>query len=452
MIAILLLACKGKDATTTPDDGLTSPTGGTGDTGATTAAPSGVVWVLSGADVLAGTTTAAALAVLSAGDGDAVGVALATTDDLDGDGTGELAVGLGAGKVAIVPGSVLRVGGAVDLLAAASVVDVGGTVTAVATGDFDGDGTGDLAVGRSAWNGTAEAGTVGIWPGSALLPPSVFTFQDAVASIEDPLAEWIGQSLAAADLDGDGAADLLATARYAGGAVTTTTATTPQAARVDGYGGPTLSGGARLDPTAAAWRVLGDPTLPAAPVAAAGDPDGDLRPDLWIGNFRFASPAPGDTPWSDAAGGLAIRDARPFPTDEDLDGDGVSELVTVLSSGQLLLFSGAEVVGGVGTTEARSRIDYGATQAGIVPDLDGDGVGEVWGSREEGTDAGEVRFFSGAQALAGTLPVGEPTAEVPAPAGEIGFGRAVVALDDLDGDGVREVAVSATAGSAASRR
>ncbi len=303
---------------------------------------------------------------------------------------------------------------------------------ALAVGDLDGDGLADLvlaspghdsATGRVVWHAHATSGTLSQADGTSLL---------AGTSPGDAL----GTLLATTDLDGDGLADVFASAPGADetwlilGAEPGTpqslvhgtglAALAPLDTDLDGDGAsdwllgtPDDGGGAAVlvsDLDQEVWRVTGTGSdrLGAA-VAQVGDVDGDGVTDLLLG-------APGAT-WLAQDGGaaglvlgpggsattLADADAVFFSNDsgdrlgealtglEDIDGDGLPDLALGVPG----LDDAGTDAGGlwlvVGTTTGAVRLgDQGVLahgessweEAGSVllagGDQDGDGLGDLW--------------------------------------------------------------------------
>jgi len=150
-----------------------------------------------------------------------IGEALAS-GDFDGDGRDELVVGApctgvdehdGAGTVALwdYEGGtwILRLALTQDDVTGAAAGDSFGFGFALATGDFDGNGLDDLAVGtpEETWGGHYEAGAVDIFYGSA----SVWLRTDNAQHLRSPNqvgTDEFGAALAVGDFNSDGYDDL----------------------------------------------------------------------------------------------------------------------------------------------------------------------------------------------------------------------------------------------------
>ncbi len=202
--------------------------------------------------------------------------------------------------------------------------------------------------------------------------------------------EGLGRLVASAgDLDGDGVPDVVATAgRDFPGSVA-------RSGRVRAFSGKDGRLLFSLEDQA-------EPESLGASVAAAGDMDGDGRPDLLVG-------APDGSP-----GGLR-------------------------RAGRVLVLSGKDgsLLRAIAGTEAVANL--GASVAAAA-DLDGDGVPDVLAgaplaSRPGLANAGEVRAYSGK--------TGSPLFVVPGARPKEHFGVSVAALGDLDGDGVPDFAAGA---------
>lgn len=293
---------------------------------------------------------------------------------------------------------------------------------ALATGDFDGDGYPDLAIGvpNEAQGGFANAGMVMVFYGS---PGGLNTTdweqfsQSSVAGMANEANDLFGQALAAGDFDDDGRDDLAvgvpnqdvngvansgAVAIFygsAGGLFPTTTALFTQQL------------------LAAAGNEANDQfgiTL------ASGDLDGDDADDLAIG-----------TPYEDGAAVDSGAIAVVYGSAIGLTGVGFDFLDQSNASGS--------------ASEANDRFGFSLATG----DVDGDGDSElVVGVPYEGagalTDTGMVVVLKGSSA---GLPAGATTyfqTAVPGEAQEAGdrFGFAV-AVGDFNGDGYADVAASA---------
>ena len=288
--------------------------------------------------------------------------------------------------------------------------------TVVALGDVDGDGLDEVAVAAPGDLDPApsvgESGRVYVF--SAAPGVLLYTF-----TAPQPVNQGrFGQRMASVDdVDGDGARDLAVLDRRDN--------------RVRLFNGR----------TGALIRALaGPPASPVAAIAGVPDLDGDGAGDVLVGNNGDTfdgSPDPGSASvFSGATGVLLARLVSPAtqPADyfgaavagvPDVDGDGAGDLLVgaPLSPvgefvGRAFVFSGATralLFSLVSPTPNPSRdFDFGRVVA-AGPDLTGDGTPDLLVAAPfEGADRfGRVHVFSGANgALAGTLASSAPTAGV----------------------------------------
>jgi hypothetical protein len=286
--------------------------------------------------------------------------------DLNGDGIGDLILG-GAGRIDVPPivGQVhvvfgpMAAGGLADLSNAADVgvrltgADVGDMFGwSVAVGDLNNDGQDDLIVGAlrgdGSANGQADAGDVYVFMGP-LAGAIGATSADVVVHGIDP-GDFLGWSLGAGDVSGDGITDLILGARDADGFEN---ALVGRAGEVHVLFGPLVDGTIDLAATPADVTVYGgtsDYQLGAS--VAAGDVTGDLVADLVMGaprdNAKFGGVTRGNTQvlFGPLAAGtvvdLRLSDANLSITGTtnndrlgsvvavaDISGDGIGDLITV---------------------------------------------------------------------------------------------------------------------------
>ena len=220
-------------------------------------------------------------------------------------------------------------------------------------GDYDGDGTIEIALHNEATNT--------LWLLESLplsgTPPHDSLTPDATLSLA------AARPATAADLDGDGATDLIA--------LSDAQAHIALGGAVDGID---LS----LD---------GERLALAATHAAAADLDGDGTDDLVLGvpegtsgrALAFTGGAP--SAWRAEAPSLAVLDAVGPVAAGDLDGDGFADVIADTSGGGIVAVRGASALGGtiasggVDLFLSTPRVDFGATLA--AGDLDGDGLDDV---------------------------------------------------------------------------
>jgi hypothetical protein len=339
---------------------------------------------------------------------------------------------------------------------------------AIALGDFDGDGTGDLSIGMKGYSSPERsAGAAAVWYGpfgaSGIATDSADAVVTGYAS-----STMLGGVLAAGDHDGDGADDLVANAyRFS---------STSGAAGAGWlvYGGSRLTSG-EVDATSGVASFTGvvEGDNLAYSAGAGGDLDGDGTEELVLG----APTNGGAGPLAGAAYlyyGSATRRSGSTSADaadatvqgvaanawlgasvsfvRDMDGDGLDELLlgtnTAETAGAAYLFLGATTPL-TGTTSAStadatyrgrtsSADNAGAGVYGLT-DVTGDGYGDagVYGSGYD-SGTGALWVFGGGASLS-TIAV----ATLYGSAVSDAFGAAANSPGDLDGDGTNDLLVSA---------
>jgi len=307
--------------------------------------------------------------------------------------------------------------------------------SSVASADFDRDGHADLAIGAPAAG--KGAGAVTIVHGSAR---GLSDRREEPAG--PPSARGFGSALAAADFDGDGRADLAVTGEDA---VWVTY-------RITGREGGRV-----------AWKRLTAPD-PDLSLIAAGDVTGDGIDDLAVANVRSEQDGRSGTIYAGSPAGLAGTLAWTFDAwgvgalaIGDLDGDGRGELVAGNGyadaedpGGQLYVHSGRDGSRTVWTRSspgmprgAESATGLGGSVA--IGDLDGDGYADV-ATGATGWSGSVFVLYGGRAGLSGrgAQVFDARSTGVAAPQDVQGFGTAV-ALGDFDGRDRRELAISVRA-------
>lgn len=145
-----------------------------------------------------------------------LGGPLASVPDVDGDGWDDLLVGArGAPRVVLFPGHTVSSPMPVDLtdsfggVTLLHATGLAGFGAAVAGGDLDGDGRGDVLVTTDVPGGLS---TVSLWSGASLIGDT-YTTSDAIVTLTSTTADdGFGLALATGDVNGDGVDDLLASA------------------------------------------------------------------------------------------------------------------------------------------------------------------------------------------------------------------------------------------------
>jgi hypothetical protein len=319
-------------------------------------------------------------------------------------------------------------------------------------GDFNGDGHRDLALGSplGTANGAAMAGFVTVVYGSASGPDSahrqVISQESAGIPGGSEAGDGFGASLASADFDLDGYADLAVVAdgedsngAWEGGGITVI------------YGGASglSSRAVRFGTTDGSGDAHGAVTVSAADVTGDGKPDliaggrGSFTLYRGLGSGEVA----GTTTSVGQGEGEGVHVAT---TAADFTGDGHADLAYAYiwdgidgedPSLRLNVYQGAAT--GLADTPAFTSTDT-AVRSLAAGDVNGDGRADLVAGVETDHDGGEVRVYPGtASGVGAATVIDQDTDGVPGTSeyGDV-FG-ASVATGDVNGDGRADIAVGA---------
>lgn len=188
-----------------------------------------------------------------------------------------------------------------------------------------------------------------------------------------------------------------------------------------------------------------------AAVAAVGDLDDDGVPDLAVGSPLDSTGAPsaGQVSFHSGVDGALIRTLKGTEADAyfgaalaplgDLDGDGFCDLLVGAPREGSDQRGGVWVVSGADGAALRhfaglGKDDFLGSAVAAAGDVDGDGVMDLMaGAPESAAQAGYALVFSGADSSLLRQLNGDHPGDA--------FGSAVAGLDDVDGDGLSDLAV-----------
>jgi hypothetical protein len=389
---------------------------------------------------------------LSLPDSSTFGSTLSAVGDVNGDGFGDLVIGdyifddgqPGAGKV------FLHLGSASGVSTSSAWSQSSGQLNAefgssVAGGDFNGDGYVDLAIGaRSYDNGQTNEGRVSIYVGSA---SGIATQTPTLLEINQAGAMF-GYKLASGDVNGDGLADLVASApAYDNGQ--------SDEGRVYLYLGSTSG----LPSTTTLTFESDSAGANFGTALAMGDANCDGKADLVVGAENYSNgQATEGRIWgyNGSSTGLTATTFKPefdqagarfgsaLTLDADMNGDGCADLVAAArswssgnsSEGRIFYYPGA--ASGLSSATAyiegnEDNVGYGWNLSG--GDFNADGYGDIavgvpmdsngalWVLR--GSAAGLTTFHWYTSTGSGTF-----------------LGRALAFNGDFNGDGLSDVAAN----------
>ncbi|MEZ4334399.1 MAG: integrin alpha [Myxococcota bacterium] len=433
----------------------------------------GTAFVYTGGLVGFGRQTAnQAATTLEGGQGDALlGYSVASAGDVNGDGYGDVIVGApdydagqadeGAALVFLGGPNGIPDGGPGTVHAFFESNQVGARFgeSVAGLGDVNGDGYGDIAIAAPQWDSDSIVGRglVAVYYGSAL------GLADGSPFDADTMVEGAGQSdrlgsclAAAGDVDGDGYADMLA-GRYFVNSV------------LDVFAG----GPVGLDAIPETTISIDGSTLSSGlRCSGAGDVNGDGYADVMLSHSNLNSPGLNlnggiwvfhGGPTGVASGGLGIADATLIGAEEfgqlgraissagDWNGDGYDDIAAYTAQGAgtaaVVIFEGSPTgIPSGSETAASTRIERTGASIGFgqalaaAGDEDGDGYEDLLVG---GSDTEAAYGYAGSATPPGVIPwTSYHDFFINDRPGEM-FGASVASAGDVNGDGFADVVVGA---------
>lgn len=339
-----------------------------------------------------------------------------TSSDFNGDGRPDLVISCYNATAEVVLVNQTQVGSATATFGPATSLAAGGKARAAAAADLNGDGAVDLVVANT------QAGSLSVVLNTTPLPLSSNVNFPQQASFAIPSQS---DSLKAADLNGDGRPDLVATSINQNGVAVLMN---------------TMAPGASI-PTFAAQQLFGT-GLGACSVTIT-DVNGDGRPDLAVANQNsntlsvlLNTTAPGAAvPTFSAQQLFAAGGSVPIElTAADVNGDGRPDLlVTCYSSGSVAVLLNTTAAGAAVPSFAAAKL----IPANLFPtdvkaaDVNGDGLNDL------------VVSSYGSNKVSVMLNTTAPGAAVPTFSSPTAFSTDThpwgVALADFNGDGKKDI-------------
>lgn len=377
------------------------------------------------------------------------GGSVAGISDIDGDGRGDLIVGADweaglAGHVHLFSGATGSFIRTLESPSPKSGGNFGLEVSSVP--DLDNDGVADVLVGTSTEETTGTGkGRVHVFSGAT--GSLVYTLTSPNPETSGVFPSFGGSVTGTDDIDGDGRGDILVGARAED------TGDAGRAYLFSGASGDTLR--SFSSPNAETNGYFG------FRVASVPDADGDSVPDLIIGAHTedanaltnagrvylfsgdtgallhtFLSPTP-------TSNGLFGRDIEGIP---DVDGDGRGDVIIGASreatGGRVYVFSGntGSLIHTIDTPNTVAAGSFGGA-VGVVTDVNGDSISDILigatGEYDGLTLTGRAYVFSGA--------TGELLSDIlsPNPKSSGLFGYSIAGVPDANGNGIGDILVGA---------